>query len=150
MRITIFLIVFFFCLALNPLKIGAEELLESNEPITIDSDQMEWNREEKTYTASGNAIARQGKVKIEGDQITAFYSETEKNNKIDTINIIGNVRVINEGYTAFGDHGTYKVKEGFLTLKGKNLKLESGEDELTARDSLDYYKEKNVLKRRKK
>ena len=43
MRITIFLIVFFFCLALNPLKIGAEELLESNEPITIDSDQMEWN-----------------------------------------------------------------------------------------------------------
>ena len=145
MRITIFLIVFFFCLSLNPLKIGAEELLESNEPITIDSDQMEWNREEKTYTASGNAKARQGKVAIEGNQITAFYSETEKNNKIDTINIIGNVKVINEGYTAFGDRGTYKVKEGFLTLKGKNLKIESGEDKLTAKDSLDYYKEKNVF-----
>ena len=91
MRITIFLIVFFFCLALNPLKIGAEELLESNEPITIDSDQMEWNREEKTYTASGNAIARQGKVKIEGDQITAFYSETDISHRGFSAEALGDV-----------------------------------------------------------
>jgi len=140
-----FLIIFFFFLGLNQFAIQADELLDSDEPITIDSDQMEWDRENNTYTASGNAVAKQGKLSIKGDKITAFYSKTGEGNKIDTVNVVGNVNVINEGYTAFGDHGTYKVKKGFLILKGKNLKIESGADMLTAKDSLEYYKEKNVF-----
>ncbi len=127
------------------MAIQAEELLDSNEPITIDSDQMEWDREKNIYTASGNAVAQQGDLNIKGNTITALYEKFEGSNKIDRINITGNVNIINEGYEAFGDYGTYTVQEGILTLKGKNLKIESGADTLTAKDSLEYYKEKNLF-----
>jgi lipopolysaccharide export system protein LptA len=46
--------------------------------------------------------------------------------------------------TAKGDHGVYDVDRSVLVLTGKNLTLDTTQDHITARDSLEYWDERKI------
>ena len=62
----------------------------------VASGFLEWNQENNSYIADGNAIAPQGTRSIKADKITAFY-ESEENRDI--------VRIEAEGAVKFADTG---------------------------------------------
>lgn len=51
----------------------------------------------------------------------------------------GRVRIATETQTIYGDHAIYDVDQTLLVVTGKQLKLETPRDTLTARDSLEWY-----------
>lgn len=51
----------------------------------------------------------------------------------------GNVRLTTETQTVYGDHAIDDVDQAILILTGKNLKLVTPSDVVTARDSLEWY-----------
>lgn len=56
----------------------------------------------------------------------------------------GNVRIATETQTVYGDHAVYDVDQGLLVVTGKHLKLETPRDTVTARDTLEWYDEKQL------
>ena len=56
----------------------------------------------------------------------------------------GNVRIATETQTAYGDHAVYDVDKALLVMTGKHLKLETPRDTVTARDSLEWYDDKQL------
>lgn len=112
---------------------------EDAAPVTISAAKgLEWNRAAKTYTARGDVIAKKGQAEIRSDSMTASYSDADSNISISEIKATGRVVLSSPPYTAYGDEGTYDVKTGNAVLTGKDLRVEAGEERLTAKDSLAY------------
>lgn len=51
----------------------------------------------------------------------------------------GNVRMVTDTQTVYGDHAVYDVDQTALVVTGKHLKLVTPRDQVTARDSLEWY-----------
>ncbi len=112
---------------------------ESDEPLEIFADDgIEWRREEKLYIAKGNAEARQGELTLYADVLRARYTGEGDSGDITQVEASGNVRIISPDAKVFGQHGVYDIPRDVMRLTGKNLKLESGEDIVTANESLEY------------
>lgn len=132
-----------------PVAAGAQGLLSKggDEPVTINADDgIEWIREEKKYTARGNARATRNEATIYADLLTAFYREKtgEKGQDIFRVDADGNVRIAANGQVARGDKGVYYVDKAVFVLVGKNLRLNSDQGRLTARDSLEYWENRRL------
>jgi lipopolysaccharide export system protein LptA len=56
----------------------------------------------------------------------------------------GNVKIATETQTVYGDHAVYDVDQDLLVVTGKHLKLETPRDTVTARDSLEWYDDKQL------
>ncbi|MEO3427612.1 LptA/OstA family protein [Pelagibius sp. CAU 1746] len=131
----------------------AAELRESDQPLEINAeDGIEWNRNDKTYVARGNARAASGEVEVLADVLTAYYREREEKSdgedslfsqgggsEIYLLEASGNVRINSPEGTVFGDKGQYKLAEKVFIMTGDDLRLVSEEDVVTARDSLEYW-----------
>ena len=131
----------------------AAELRESEEPLEINAeDGIEWNRNDKTYVARGNARAASGDVEVLADTLTAYYREREASAKeedslfsqggsseIYLLEATGNVRINSPEGTVYGDKGQYKLAEKIFVMTGDDLRMISKEDVVTARDSLEYW-----------
>ncbi|MGP1256039.1 MAG: LptA/OstA family protein [Kiloniellales bacterium] len=123
----------------------------SGEPLEIFADQgIEWLRSEKKYVARGNALARQGDTQVAADVLTAFYRDSDQqtpdeasvqggSGNIYRIVAEGNVVITSPDQTAYGDLGVYFVDQQIAVLRGDNLRLETAEEVVTARDSLEYW-----------
>ncbi len=112
---------------------------DQDKPLEIFADQgIEWRREDKLYLARGNAEARQGDVTIKADVLMARYRGEGESGDITQIEAQGNVRIVSPDTTVYGQRGVYDVPSDVMRLTGKNLKLESGDDVVTAQDSLEY------------
>lgn len=132
-----------------PVSAGAQGLLSKggDEPVTINADDgIEWIREEKKYTARGNARATRNDATIYADLLTAFYREKagDKGQDIFRVDADGNVRITANGQEASGDKGVYYVDKAVFVLVGKNLRLKSDQGRLTARDSLEYWETRRL------
>lgn len=67
-----FLVILALCFA--PSFLNAQD----NNPIEVTADNaLEWDRANKTFTATGNAIIKQGDSSINAPSITAFYDEAD-------------------------------------------------------------------------
>jgi len=118
-----------------------------DEPVTIKADDgIEWVREEKKYTARGNAKATRNDATIYADLLTAFYREKagDKGQDIFRVDADGHVRIAANGQEALGDKGVYYVDKAVFVLVGKNLRLLSDQGRLTARDSLEYWENRRL------
>jgi len=56
----------------------------------------------------------------------------------------GHVRIVTPTDTAIGDKGVYDIDTGVLVLTGHNLKLTTPSEVITARDSLEYWADKQM------
>ncbi len=135
-------------LALAPIAAGAQGLgviqPGSDAPLEIESDDgIEWREREQVYIASGNVRAAQGDVALYSDRLTAHYRKSATG-KTEVHRLIadGNVRIASSSETAYADKGVYDVDQGLLLLTGKELRLDTPDTVITARDSLEYYDKK--------
>lgn len=130
-----------------PLPAGGQALgniQESDEPLEINAEEgIEWNRNDKTYVARGNARAASGDIEVLAEVLTAYYRESEDgDSEIFMIEADGDVRISSPEGTVYGDKGQYKLDEQVFIMTGEDLRLEGEKDRLTARDSLEYWEAK--------
>ncbi|MDD9900600.1 MAG: hypothetical protein OXT65_06440 [Alphaproteobacteria bacterium] len=99
---------------------------------------LEWNRTNKTYTATKDVIATRDTARVTCDTLTAHY--TGENNASDITKLVAKGRVVlsSPPYKAYGDKAIYTVATGDAVLTGKNLRIAANAEHLTARDKIIY------------
>ena len=99
----------------------------------------------KLYVARGNAKVVRGDLTITADTVTAQYRDTEKqSNEIHRLEANGNVVISTPGRTAWGDRAIYDLDQAVVVLLGDGLRLKTPTDEITARDSLEYWEKRQL------
>lgn len=98
---------------------------DSNQPIEIIADAMEWQQEQRVAIARGNADAVQGDYRLRADELTAYLGEDEGTGdgdealgEIRRIDATGNVFLSTPRETAQGSAGVYDVVNGVVVLTG--------------------------------
>ncbi|HYD68648.1 LptA/OstA family protein [Azospirillum sp.] len=115
-------------------------------PVEINADQaIEWHQDVRAYVARGNASAKRGDSTVFADALTAYYREIPgKGNEVFQLVGEGNVRIVAPNQQVFGDRAVYDVDKQTGVVTGRNLKLVTPNDVVTARDSLEYYDAKGL------
>ncbi len=115
-------------------------------PIEIDADNgIEWQQDSLVFVARGNARAARGEVRVLADELRAYYRKTNAGaTEIWRLDAIGSVQIKSTEGTAYGDNALYDVDNSVLTITGKDLRLVSGQDWITARDQLEYWEKKQM------
>lgn len=109
-------------------------------------DGIAWRRQEQVYVARGNAKATRGDLSVEAATLRAHYRRpaTGDGTEIYRIEAETNVKLSTPGETAYGARGIYDLDKGVMVLRGDNLRLATGAETITARDSLEYWTERNL------
>jgi lipopolysaccharide export system protein LptA len=118
----------------------------SGEPIEIVArNGIEWNREKQQYIARGDARATQSGTTVEADVLTAYYRQgASSRTEIYRYQAEGNVRIYTPTHRAVGDRAVFDVDTGVLVMTGKNLKLTTPGEVVTARDALEYWDRRQI------
>ena len=118
----------------------------ANDPVIIEADDgIEWRQKQRVYIARGNARAMRGDVSVTADTLTAHYRETGEG-KTDIWKVVaeGNVVITSKDRRIEGDIGTYDVETGAFVLLGKNLRLSTPTETITASDRIEYRSRENI------
>lgn len=113
----------------------------NNEPIEITADgSLEWNQNEKTFTAHQKAVATQKPTSIEASTLTAHYRDG-KDSGMEIWRILAdeNVVIHSQKTTAYGQKAEYDLDKGLATMTGNNLKMIAPDQTVTARDRFEYW-----------
>lgn len=115
-------------------------------PVEVNADQaIEWHQDVRAYVARGNASAKRGDTTLYADVLTAYYREVPgKGNEVFQLVADGNVKILGNAQQVFGDRGVYDVDKQVAVVTGRNLKLVTKTDVVTARDSLEYYEAREM------
>mgnify|MGYP001547946826 FL=1 len=147
--------------------IGGFDSENNGKPIGIEADQgVEWQQSNHVYIARGNVKVTRGDNTLYADTLYAYYSPvagttaaaapvkrnkdgtpapfTQGSTQIYRIEADGHVRFATPTETAYGDHAVYDVDQAILVLTGKDLRLVTPRDTITARDSLEWYDQKQM------
>jgi lipopolysaccharide export system protein LptA len=148
-RLTLCLILAAALWAFAPAQSSAQSLGFSQQgdgPIQIEADEgIEWQRANQVYVARGNARATQGTVSVRGDELVAHYkTNAAGENEIYRINANGNVEITSDSEVAVSDNAVYDIDNGVLVLTGETVRLDTAQDTIIARDSLEYYEQRQI------
>lgn len=114
-------------------------------PVAIEADQgIEWHQEEKAYVARGNARAKRGDTTVSADRLIAYYREATGGTEIFQLVAEGAVRIVSPSQQISGDKAVYNMDEAVGVVTGKDLKLVTATDVVTAKDSLEYYEKRGM------
>jgi lipopolysaccharide export system protein LptA len=123
---------------------------DNGQPVQIQADSgIEWQQDQHLYIARGNAIATRGPSEVHADTLVAHYREAKNGNtggntEIYRVDAQGHVTIKRDNQTVVGDNAVYDVDQAILVVTGKDLKLTTATDTVTARDSLEWYDQKQV------
>jgi lipopolysaccharide export system protein LptA len=144
---------------------GAQQLdLTHGGPIDITaSDGIEWRQAEQQVIARGNAKAVRGQVTVTADRLTAWYRKkgttgtpqptavaglagdpSTEGTEVYRMQADGHVHIFTPTDQAQGDKATYDLDQSVLVMTGKNLKLTTPNDIITARDDVEYWAQKHM------
>ena len=133
-----------------------------NLPLQVQADSgIEWQQNNQLYIARGNAVATRGPSEVHADTLIAHYREikgaagaapppgntagdTGGNTEIYRVEAEGHVTMLREGQTVVGDRAVYDLDQAIMVATGKALKLTTATDVVTARDSLEWYDQKQI------
>src|SRR5216683_5624429 len=122
-----------------------------NSPIQIQADSgIEWQQDAHIYIARGNAVVTRGPGEIHADTLIAHYREakgggnTGANTEIYRVEAEGRVTLKRDTQTVVGDRAVYDVDQAIAVVTGKGLQLTTPTDVVTARDSLDWYDQRQI------
>jgi lipopolysaccharide export system protein LptA len=114
----------------------------NKEPLEITADgTLEWQRESKSFIARGNALAKQGTSSVRAETLTTLYREEKAGGGMQIYNVQADDAVIissNES-NAYGDHAVYDLDQALATMTGKDLKLVSPDQTVTAQEKFEYW-----------
>lgn len=103
-------------------------------------DGIEWQQNGSIFVARGDARALRGEVEVLGDELRAHYREdAEGQTEVWRLDAVGNVRIVSNSETAFGDRAIYNADQQVLVIDGERPRLESGTDILAATGQLEYW-----------
>ena len=133
--------------------------LNQGGPIEVTArDGMEWRQNEQLVIARGAARAVRGGVTIESDLLLARYrprggapaearpaSEGPGGaSEIWRLEAEGSVVITTATDRAEGDRAIYDMDQAVMVLTGRNLRLTSPDNVLTARDSVEYWPQRRM------
>jgi lipopolysaccharide export system protein LptA len=122
--------------------------VSEDRPIEISADRgIEWHQDEHVYIARGNAAAKRGTTEVRADTLTAHYRPskgTGGETEIYRLEADGHVSIKGERQTVVGDRAVYDVDQQIGVVTGKELKMTTATDLVTARDSLEWYDQKQI------
>lgn len=136
--------------------------LSGGGPVEITSlGGLEVRDQEQVAIASGDARATRGNVTVLADRLVARYrkkadpagaapaapgqspqdptSPENGGNEVYRLEAHGHVRILTETDEAVGDDAIYDIDQSVLIMTGKNLKLTTPQQVLTARDTMEYW-----------
>jgi lipopolysaccharide export system protein LptA len=119
---------------------------DSGAPIEIVArDGIEWDRENMRYIARGAAKVTQGDKTVEGETLTAFYRQPPGGGtQVYRYAASGAVRLTTPTQKAVADSAVYDIDAGVVVLTGRSMKITTPDQEITARDSLEYWEQKQL------
>jgi lipopolysaccharide export system protein LptA len=137
--------------------------VSEDRPIEVSADHgIEWQQDAQVYIARGNAMAKRGTTEVHADTLTAHYrpikgtegkgtggkgsgdNETGGETEIYRLDADGHVSIKGERQTVVGDQAVYDVDQQIGIVTGKALKMTTATDMVTARDSLEWYDQKQI------
>ena len=122
--------------------------VSEDRPIEISADSgIEWQQDAQVYIARGNAMAKRGATEVHADTLTAHYRPSKGaggETEIYRLNADGHVTIKGERQTVVGDQAVYDVDQQIGVVTGKALKMTTATDVVTARDSLEWYDQKQI------
>jgi lipopolysaccharide export system protein LptA len=127
-------------------------------PIEITSDDgIEWRQQDQVVVARGNARAVRDGVTIDADRLIARYrpragaqpqpqagSSPVSGSEIWRLEAEGNVRISSANELATGTRAVYDLDQAVMVLSGTGLALETPDQRITARDSLEYWPQRRM------
>ena len=147
-----------FCVVAGVASAQMAELSQGG-PIEVTArDGIEWRQHEQLVIARGAARAVRGGVTIDADLLLARYrprggapAETRPPSEgpggaseIWRLEAEGNVVITTATDRAEGDSAIYDLDQAVMVLTGRNLRLTSPDNVLTAQDSVEYWPEKRM------
>ncbi len=127
------------------MSVAAPTPVADNIPLEITADtSLEWQRNEKTFTARGNALAKQGDASVSAATLTAHYVENSTKGggggmKISQVFAEDNVVIRSKDTEAFGAKATYDLDKGYAVMTGSDLRMTSPDQTVTAHDKFEYW-----------
>lgn len=122
--------------------------VSEDRPIDVSADSgIEWQQDAQVYIARGNAIAKRGTTEVHADTLTAHYRPSKSadgGNEIYRLDADGHVTIKSPTQTVVGDQAVYDVDQQIGIVTGKALKLTTPTDVVTARDSFEWYDQKQI------
>lgn len=135
--------------------------LSKGGPIDVTAqDGMEWRQNEQMVIARGNARAVRGEVTVTADRLIARYrkragaqtvaatsgspTSDTGSNEIYRLEAEGNVKIFTPTDLAEGDKAVYDIDQAVLLLTGKDLKITTPQQVMTARDTMEYWSQKHM------
>ena len=117
-----------------------------DKPVEILADEgIEWQQNTKAYIARGNAKATRGDTTVAADTLTAYYRENATGGtEVFRVVADGKVRITSPQGNVQGDRGVYEVDRAVFVMTGGDIRLTSGTDVVTARDSLEFWEQRQL------
>lgn len=118
-----------------------------DKPVEISAaTSLEWNRKDKKYIARGDAQIQQGEFLLKAARIEALYRATpQTESEIFRIVASDRVEIHLPPQVALGDEATYDVDTAQTVLTGKDLKIVTPQETITARDRIVYDQARQTL-----
>jgi len=147
--------------ALLAVPVGAQNLdLSQGGPVEITSTEgIEWRQAEQVVVARGNARAVRGGVTVDADRLIARYrprggaaaptppaagASPASGSEIWRLEAEGRVRIASATERAQGERAVYDMDQGVMVLSGAGLALDTPDQRITARDSLEYWPQRRM------
>ena len=122
---------------------GQSLIQGGDDPINLTADDLVWHRDNNEQFATGNARVTRSGVELRADVLTAYSRDNQgEGNQFYRVDADGNVQIISKNERVFGDRGEYKIDDQNFVLVGENLRIESNQGLITARDQLEYWEAK--------
>ena len=143
------LLVCLWCGALPAVAQGLSPgAVSEDRPVAISAASgIEWQQDAQVYIARGNAVAKRGTTEVYADTLTAHYRPSKApggDTEIYRLNADGHVTIKGETQTVVGDQAVWDVDQQTGIVTGTGLKLTTPTDVVTARDSLEWYDQKQI------
>ena len=134
-------------------------------PIDITArDGIEWRQVEREVIARGDAKAIRNAVTVTADRLTAWYRKkggatatsqttpvsglagdpSTEGNEVYRLQADGHVHIYTQTDQAQGDKATYDLDQSVLVMTGRDLKLTTPTNIITAKDDLEYWPQKHM------
>lgn len=97
----------------------------SSLPITVKSNEMTADNKGKTAIFSGKVVAKQGDITIYSDKLVVNYAD--KNGEVETVEALGNVRIVQQNRTGFADKAVYDSRNSRIILTGAPRVVQGGD-----------------------
>lgn len=140
---------------------GAQSLdLNQGGPIEITAiDGIEWRQADQVVVARGEARAARGGVTVDADRLIARYrprggaaqpapqvgaTNPVAGSEIWRLEAEGRVRITSQTERATGERAVYDMDQAVMVLSGQGLALETPDQRITARDSLEYWPQRRM------